>query len=391
MSSADLSSANLSDANLYSADLSSANLSDANLSSADLSSANLIDANLSSADLSSANLSDANLSSSDLSSANLIDANLTLANLSGCDLSNADLTGSELSENIYNLNTRCPEINQTIEEGCGIWPPVCEVHNECPSEWIMIEGGTFSMGSDDSRYSDQQPIHTVTVPSFEMMKSEITIGMYRACVDRGTCSALDTSRERCHWSESVGSKEDYPANCMTWFQLNEFAFWVRARLPTEAEWEYAARSQGQNITYPWGEASPDCRLLNYNSCETLANENGYLDAITSQICSYPDGKTAQGLCDMAGNVSEWVQDEYHSSYTNAPVNGDGWCTGICPENAADLVYDTDNFPPRVINFPARVIRGGHLNSDGHRVVNTYRASWAGNPHFAGGRLARSVR
>jgi formylglycine-generating enzyme required for sulfatase activity len=104
---------------------------------------------------------------------------------------------------------------------------------------------------------------------------------------------------------------------------------------------------------------------------------------TWPVCSKPLGNTAQGLCDMSGNVSEWVQDEWHSNYKGAPNDGSGWCTGDCPENASDPNYD-------VSNRAKRLLRGGYWSGDAFSL----RA--AGRDHnvpsiqygFAGGRLAR---
>jgi len=116
-------------------------------------------------------------------------------------------------------------------------------------------------------------------------------------------------------------------NRVSWHQMMTFAAWVGARLPTEAEWEFAASSRGTGV-YPWGAASPSSTLADYDSFDG-----------TSATCSRTSGNSAQGLCDMAGNVWEWVQDEYHSRYNGAPTNGSGWCTGACPVNASDSNYN----------------------------------------------------
>lgn len=93
-----------------------------------------------------------------------------------------------------------------------------------------------------------------------------------------------------------------------------FATWVGGRLPTESEWEFAARSRGRAITSPWGNEPADCTRANVNNCF----------GFTSPVCNYPRGLTAQGLCDMAGNVHEWLEDDFHGNYAGAPNDGSAW-------------------------------------------------------------------
>ena len=219
----------------------------------------------------------------------------------------------------------------TCDDGWG--GPGCSVE-VVGLEWVAIPGGTFMMGSD-SGSSIEQPVHQVTVPSFEMNRTEVTVTQYQACVDDGVCTEPDdyTVSSYCNWGQ-VG-REDHPVNCVDWFQAVDFCTWVGGRLPSEAEWEYAARGGGQGITYPWGNDSPSCTYA-------VMDEGGRgcgMDR-TWAVCSKTAGNTTQGLCDMAGNVWEWVQDWYHGSYdcdanpgaTNcgsggiAPSDGSAWET-----------------------------------------------------------------
>ncbi len=201
----------------------------------------------------------------------------------------------------------------TCDDGWG--GPGCSVE-VAGIEWVAITGGTFMMGSD-SGSSNEQPVHQVTVPAFEINLTEVTVAQYQACVDAGVCTELDQCGSYYNWG--VAGREDHPVNCVDWLQAVDFCTWVGGRLPSEAEWEYAARGDGQDITYPWGEDSPSCAYA-------VMNDGGYgcgMDR-TWAVCSKTAGNTAQGLCDMAGNVWEWVQDWYHSDYNGAPSDGSAW-------------------------------------------------------------------
>ena len=237
----------------------------------------------------------------------------------------------------------------------------------CPElDWVTIEGSSFSMGSTGGS-PDEQPVHMVNVSTFQMMRTEITVGMYRLCVDAGVCSEPNTFSDYCHWTAEAEERERYPANCLSWFQLNTFADWVGARLPSEAEWEFAARGGIDANVYPWGVDEPSCDLASYGGCIQGSSE----------VCSFPMGNTAQGLCDMSGNVWEWVQDEWHLSYDGAPNDGSGWCESAgCSADPSNLTF--------------RVMRGGYWNGEATTVRSSYRMN--GDPNinfgFRGGRLAR---
>ncbi|MBU1896163.1 formylglycine-generating enzyme family protein [Myxococcota bacterium] len=175
------------------------------------------------------------------------------------------------------------------------------------SVWIMIPGGSFQMGSNNGD-SDEKPVHEVRLKGFMMSKSEVTVGQYRACVNAGVCTAPSTGGE-CNWGQSA--RELYPINCVDWSQAQTFAKWALARLPTEAEWEYAARSGGRNQEYPWGNGAPSCERAQYSGC----------GGATLAVCSRLAGNSVQGLCDMSGNVWEWVADWYASDYNSTPRDG----------------------------------------------------------------------
>jgi len=189
--------------------------------------------------------------------------------------------------------------------------------------WVRIPGGTFQMGSTDGD-DDETPVHSVTVATFEMSKTEVTNGQYQRCVQAGACSAAHWDDGTCRmWNGSSFVQGSLPQSfrgsgqpvvCVDWAQATAYARWVGGRLPTEAEWEYAARSGGRNQTYPWGNQTATCSYAVMSD-----GGSGCGRGVTWPVCSKTAGNTSQGLCDMAGNVWEWVSDWYGSGYyANGP-------------------------------------------------------------------------
>ncbi|MBI5210669.1 MAG: formylglycine-generating enzyme family protein [Elusimicrobia bacterium] len=191
---------------------------------------------------------------------------------------------------------------------------------EAGIEWVTIPGGTFTMGADG--WPDTKPRHAVTIKTFQMAKTEVTCDQFMACVSAGACRRP---------SDLVGGK-DYPVTFVDWHQAQAFSEWVGGRLPSEAEWEYAARSAGKERKYPWGDEEPSLD-------RTISDSRGFSDsgkvetvagAWTREryralpVCSNAGENTEQGLCDMAGNAWEWTQDWHHGSYEGAPADGRAW-------------------------------------------------------------------
>lgn len=227
--------------------------------------------------------------------------------------------------------------------------------------WVAISGGTYSMGLDDDSAATNYPAHNVTIAGFEMLQSEVTVHQYRQCVDANVCTApgiegacqeyedLQNGDQLNMWF--LAKNENHPVNCLTWLQADTFCQWISARLPSESEWEYAARSNGGDIDRPWG--TDDCNWNGSCICDyAIANpfefpEKSFeaVDAVLQgnredfttreygagcfvyhpwPVCSLPAGNTSQGLCDMAGNVAEWTQDYFHFGYVGAPADGAAW-------------------------------------------------------------------
>ena len=207
----------------------------------------------------------------------------------------------------------------------GASSPARDVERDVSIQWVKISGGKFTMGAADIG-SRAQPRHEVTVKSFQMAKTLVTNKQYKTCVAAGACTAAHSSDGTCN-SVFTGTNwvkgdlpdsfqgDDHPVVCVDWEQSHKFSSWAGGRLPTEAEWEYAARSGGKEQSYPWGNAAAACANSVIAGCGHRA---------TAPVCSKSAGNTKQGLCDMAGNAWEWTQDGYRDTYNGAPSDGSAW-------------------------------------------------------------------
>lgn len=207
----------------------------------------------------------------------------------------------------------------------GILTTGCELFEEdgfngepiqLTDHWIPIDAGRYDMGNEVLA----SPVHIVELPAFEMKRTEVTVAEYAACVNAGVCTVPVIEQGNCNWN--IQGSENHPVNCVLWEQATTFCSWYGGRLPSESEWEYAARSQGTPFTYPWGKEYPSCYLT------VMVDEAGVSGCgknRTWPVCSKPYGNTGQGLCDMGGNVTEWVQDHFHLDYNGEPpIDGSAW-------------------------------------------------------------------
>ena len=169
-------------------------------------------------------------------------------------------------------------------------------------EWVSLPGGVFKMGIGWKK-------HRVTVSAFQMARTEVTNRQYRACMAAGACTQPNAAGARFN-------DEDHPVVGVDWSQAQAFSRWAGGRLPTEAQWEYAARSAGRPWKFPWGdEKATRARAVMDDGGPGCGRNSSW------PVCSKPEGNTAQGLCDMAGNAWEWTQDWYHESFSGAPTDG----------------------------------------------------------------------
>lgn len=170
---------------------------------------------------------------------------------------------------------------------------------------VYIPAGKFRMGSRNSDLAsqgDEKPQRSVTVSAFWIDQTEVTNKLYRPCIEAGVC-ATRVASETWDVYHNDPYYDEYPAVFVDWANANAYCQWVGRRLPTEAEWEKAARGPHARL-YPWGNEPPANHLLNY------ANNIGF----PTIVKSYEAGSSPYGVYDMAGNVREWVSDWYAYDY-----------------------------------------------------------------------------
>ena len=192
---------------------------------------------------------------------------------------------------------------------------------------VDIPGGSFVMGSAQGQGQDRErPARTVQVRPFRLARFPVTLEQFRLFILLGGHDIGGCSGDRNWEHPGFDQGPDHPVVCVNHGDAEAFVRWLNAetgggyRLPTEAEWEYAARA-GTTTAYPWGDSMQPRRA----NCRESDCQDGF--ANTSPVGSFP--ANAFGLFDMHGNVWEWVQDCWNSNYQGAPNDGSAWLTGDC--------------------------------------------------------------
>ena len=207
-----------------------------------------------------------------------------------------------------------------------------------------IPGGSFKMG----RRGDQ-----VTVSAYCLDKTEVTVAEFQSCVSAGGCSepdpysaSGDATYRACNWKRPGALS--HPINCVDWTQADSFCVRANKRLPSEEEWEWAARNGDEGSAFPWGEEAPTAVLLNAcgSECLTFAKRELGLDwtppmypaddgwPLTAPVGSFPKGANRWGVLDLAGNVAEWTSSKDELNF--CACRGGAWADHLAEGVSASL-------------------------------------------------------
>jgi formylglycine-generating enzyme required for sulfatase activity len=229
---------------------------------------------------------------------------------------------------------------------------------------LLVPAGSFTMGTDKGGEGDEHPAHEVSVGAFWLDVTEVTNGAYAECVAARTCRPHDPKNaERNGFDDRTFRGPDQPVSGVSWDDAVAYCTFRGKRLPTEAEWERAARGDDRR-SFPWGDESP------------TAEHGVFSSPVTADVGTHPRGAGPFGHLDLAGNVWEWCADHYDPFAYTRPTANEGR-----PGNCAEILRAQDKLrKDRREGFTGtnpipteceRVLRGGAFNypAAGLRVTN----------------------
>lgn len=242
---------------------------------------------------------------------------------------------------------------------------------EAPAGMVYIPAGEFQMGCDPAHnggfscVTDSLPLHTVYLDAFFIDQYEVANVQYTECVAADGCKYPSRTNSATRESYFANPEfDDYPVVFVAWADAAAYCTWAAKRLPTEAEWEKAAR--GSEVkAYPWGDGDPACTLAN-----SFNNPDGSkCVGDTSAVGSFPEGSSVFGVADMAGNVWEWVNDWYSETYyaespmenpvgfegsSTRVLRGGGWASTWPQLLTASRTFDPDFHSSNDLGFRCAV-------------------------------------
>jgi formylglycine-generating enzyme required for sulfatase activity len=245
-----------------------------------------------------------------------------------------------------------PSVQGSVEPGGG----VLLLRAPLPA-WAYVSGGRFGMGSTPEeiqsafadcqfeprkshcrveRYGDEQPVRDVELSPFRMQRYEVSVAEYSRCEQARRCKPAPYFRGAQRFA-----RDHYPASLVAWQDARDYCAFVDARLPTEAEFERAARGSSRRV-YPWGNLYND-RTSNHGklASDQTSDTDGYVEL--APVGSFLEGATPEGIFDLAGNVAEWVFDRYSPEYMERDLHDPRGPSASSGSNQ-------------------RVVRGGHFES-----------------------------
>jgi len=211
----------------------------------------------------------------------------------------------------------------------------------CNDGTCEVPAGSFWMGSTTGRY-DECPPRLVELSTYKIGKYEVTRGEYDLCVEAEVCEARPSE---CGAHSHDWDEELLPATCVDYSQASAYCSWSGGRLPTEAEWERAARGD-DGVKWSWGNSSPTCSDANFRFV------SWYCFTSVIEVGQYPNSESPWGLLDTAGNAWEWTGDYYDHDYYTYAEDIDPMGPELCSLSSNE--EDTD--------CHHRVIRGGAFNT-----------------------------
>ncbi len=237
---------------------------------------------------------------------------------------------------------------------------------ECTGMRFVPEG-EFMMGCNDGAadcQDDQKPLHVIYLSAYFIDRHEVTVSAYRRCVEQGGCQPPLSNEVLKYYNWGADGREGHPVNGVTWNQADAFCRWDGKQLCTEAQWEKGARgTDGRN--YPWGNLPPNPQYAvmddGLDDAEEGRKRPWPVLSTTSTVCSREAGDSPYGLCDMAGNVWEWVSDWYSPSFYEKSPRSD---------------------PHGPSEGDLKVIRGGRFSRVGFSLTSFHRGRFLPSDQFA---------